>query len=450
VIVGEKAKTGWGIKSGTVYMAFSYSLSTVLVLGFQVIAVRILKPEQYGLVSVLYSSVVFLSLFLGQTFELTLSRYVSEYEAKGLDCFSLIKQALFWQACALVCFLGISILLRDEIIKRLFPEMPLFFYVLIACGVCYSFEVGIRGVMRGLREFGYYGTVTITINLFRIVFLLLLVGVMQKGLLGAGLSILLASIANVSISFFWYLRAWDRLKGKSAGVQGMTLWRLLQFVAPTMAMFGCGTYFYNTGPMFIKLLGGQSANELAGLFLIAVMISRLPLQLSEALSTNLLPNMSRLSAQDDWRSMKHYITKSYQLFVPLSLAAIVGVYLFGPYILRLLHPEFSYSRLGLTLLMSGTAVIMLVAAYNQFLLARSKMTSVVIGWLVGCGVLTAIILTLPGDILFRLEIGYLVAAIAIWIRLAISANRSLREMQAVEKHKLPSRQEGCDGVAMLS
>ncbi|MHB8134990.1 MAG: lipopolysaccharide biosynthesis protein [Anaerolineaceae bacterium] len=432
-MIKKKAKIIWGVKTGTIYMAFSYTLTTIFVLGFQMIAIRLLNPEQYGLVSVLYSSVVFSSLFLGHTFEITLSNFVSEYDASEKNYFLLIKRVWLIQIITLMFFILLSFLFKKLIIQGLFPEVPNFFYIFIACGVFYSIEIGLRGVMRGLREFGLFGALIVTQNLFRIIYLLLFVVVLNKGLFGAGLSILMASVTNLLITIFWYHRVWNKLKGHQSFLNDPnTLRQLLKFILPTMAMFGCSTYFYNTGPSFIKLLGGSSANEMAGLFLIAVMISRLPLQLSEALSTNLLPNMSRLCTTGDWRQIRYYIIKSYQIFIPLALIAIVGVYLLGPIIIRIIYPEFSYDRLGLTMLMVATSVIMLVAAFIQFLLARKKIANVVIGWLVGSIVLTLIIFLLPGNILFRLETGYLAGGISIWVCLGIFTYRALNEMKSEE------------------
>lgn len=433
-MIKRRENSAWGVKSGTIYMAFSYTLTTLFVLGYQMIAVRLLKPNQYGLVSVLYSSVVLLSLFLGQTFEVTLSKFISEYEANERNYYFLIKQILIWQISVLLIFILISLLFKDLIISGLFPEAPYFFNLFISCVCFYSVETGLRGVMRGLRNFGYFGTLAITLNFFRILYLVLFVGVMHKGLLGAGLSILLASVTNLCITIFWYRSVWGNLKIHQPLYQDpLAFWQLGQFILPTMAMFGWGAYFYNTGPMFIKLLGGASANELAGLFLIANMISRLPLQLSEALSINLLPNMSRLNALGDWRGIRFYILKSYQLFVPISIMAIVGIYLTGPYIIRIMYPEFSYDRLGLTVLMIGTCVIMLVASANQFLLARKKMTNIVFGWFAGCAVLTLIVFIMPGDILTRLQTGYLVGGVSVWLCLGIFTYRAIDEMKLIEK-----------------
>jgi O-antigen/teichoic acid export membrane protein len=422
---------GWGVKSGTIYMAFSYTLTTIFAFGFQMVAIRLLPQDEYGLVSILYSTVVFLTLFLGQTFELSLSKFVSEYDAKGWNYSSLIKYSISLQTIAMVGFIAIAMLLRPFIIGRLFPEAPYYFWILVACGVFYGFESGLRGVMRGLREFGYFGSLAISINLLRLTLLVILVGVMKTGLIGAGFSILFASILNIILSSTWYWRNKDKFK-EGDNPYFISKIQMLRFVVPTMLMFGCGAYFYNTGPVFIKLLGGTSGNELAGFFLIAVMISRLPLQLSEALSTNLLPNMSRLCAKGDWRSITYYIRKSHHLFIPFSLISVIVIYFFGPKILDVFFPGSIYTRLGMALLMTATGIIMMVAAYNQFLLAMRKLTNVVTSWFIGCLVLT-LALFYPSDILFRLEIGYILSSIAIWLSLRWFSNKAIHELQADEK-----------------
>lgn len=433
-MIAGKEKRTWGVKTGTIYMAFSYSLTALFIFGFQLIAVRLLKPNQYGLISVLYSSVVFVSLFLGQTFELTLSKYVSEYEANGQNYFLLIKHTWIWQLSSMIIFIVLSMIFKTIIVRSLFPEVPYFYYIFLACGIFYSMEIGFRGVMRGLREFGYFGTLTITLNLFRIIYLVLFVGVFELGLFGAAISILIASLTNLLITFFWYRGVWSKLKGHGQIFQTTYgFWNLGKFILPTMAMFGLGAYFNNTGPLFIKLLGGESSNEIAGLFLIAVMVSRLPLQLSEALSTNLLPNMSRQSALGDWQGIKYYLIRSYQLFLPISLVAIVGFYLIGPFIIQIIYPEFSYNRLGMTTLVVSTSVLMFVAPLNQFLLARKRVAYVVDGWMIGGVVLTLFVVFMQGNILTRLEIGYLAGALSIWACLGVFTYQALNQMKANNK-----------------
>lgn len=430
----DNKKKAWGVKSGTIFMAFSYILTTIFVFGYQMIAIRLLKPTQYGLVSILYSSVVLVSLFMGQTFEVTLSKFISEYEAHGHNYLSLIKKTWLWQFLSLSIFVVLAIFIKNIIVHNLFPEAPFYFAFLISCVCCYGIETGLRGVMRGLRDFGYFGTLVISLNFFRILYLIIFVGVMKQGLFGAGLSILLAPITNIFISMLWYRKHWGDFECYQQEKQDLLTFRELgPFIFPTMAMFGLGAYFYNTGPMFIKIFGGQSANETAGLFLIAVMISRLPLQLSEALSVNLLPNMSHSCARGDWRGIINYITRSYQLFIPISIIAISGIYLFGPNIIRIIYPEFSYDRLGLSILMAGTSVIMLVASENQFLLAQKKMTNVVFSWLAGCVVLTLFVYFMPGDILIRLQSGYLFGGISVWVCLLFFTNSALNEMKVIDR-----------------
>lgn len=426
-------KGAWGIKAGTIYMAFSYTLTTLFIFGFQTIAVRLLQPDQYGLVSVLYSSVVFVSLFLGQTFELAISKYLSEYQINGRSYFVLVQRIWLWQSLTLLFFIFLSILFRDRIINGLFPEIPEYYYLFVACGVFYSIEISLRGVMRGLRNIGVFGTLSISLHLFRIVYLLIFVGLFEFGLMGAGFSIFLASFTNLVLIFAWFRSAWGELTGEPSKNQELTFWQLGKYIIPTMAMFGFSTYFYNTGPSFIKLVGGVTANETAGLFLIAVMISRLPLQLSEAFSVNLLPNMSRLVVLGDWRQIKYYIKKSYQIFIPISLVSIIGIYWLGPFVLRIIYPDFVYNRLGLAVLVLGTSVIMLVAAFIQFLLAYNKVSNIVMGWVVAGLILTIIVIYMPGDILTRLETGYLAGALSIWACLGVFTYQALNQMKANNK-----------------
>jgi O-antigen/teichoic acid export membrane protein len=424
----------WGVKANITYMAFSYLTTSLLTFIYQMLAVRLLQPEQYGVVTVLYSSILILLPFMGQTFELTLCKYVSSSNAKDENSLPLIRNILFWQVTVMLLFVLLSVLLRDVIIERLFPEAPYFYYIFIASGMFWGLELAARGIIRGLQDFKYYGAFAVTMNLSRIGFLLLLTGVAKKGLVGAGLSILIASWVNILLFIFWYLKSGHRLKGVYKPIQISRL-ELLKSIGPTMVFWGCVAYFQSIGPVLIKLFADQRANELAGLFLVASMIVRLPLTLSDALFSNLFPQINRSLVQRDWTMIKYYINKSYQLLIPLLLFTIIGIYFLGPTIIRWFSPEFSYERFGLTLLMVSTSIIILAAVYNQFLLARQETLNMVIfGWFMGSFVLTASVLLIPGNILHRIEISYLLSSTVIWVLLAIFTKREINRSIVLESH----------------
>ena len=131
----------------------------------------------------------------------------------------------------------------------------------------------------------------------------------------------------------------------------------------------------NSGVLIVKVQTGS--NALAALIFAVLMIARAPLQLFQAVSTTLLPHLTRLMVKEQDESREGDFARSVRLTVsPASLSArstVIGVLLVGPAVMRLLFgPQFDYDRGGLALVAAGMGLYLAATTVNQAVLAQGN------------------------------------------------------------------------------
>jgi O-antigen/teichoic acid export membrane protein len=407
-------REGWGLKSSTLAMGSVYLFRAAINYLYQVIAVRSLGLDPYGVYSVVFSSLTIVSFILGQSAETLVSKNVAEARSGNHSYTRLLKHTFLWLTLLSLLSVAIGLSLRDLVVTALLPEAPYLFYFLLAIGILESYDIAIRGVLRGLQATGMYGMSFIIKNVFRILFFVLLVNGLGLGLIGAGWALCFAAIGSILFIVLVVLRLARNGPSEARPQYRFKSRALLRYELGMMVTFGLMAVYYYIGPLLIKLLGFAGANELAGTFMLATYLSRFPIQISEALTVNLLPHMSRLDVQNDVRRGWRYVVQSYQVLVPAGIASVVVLYVWGPWALHLIHEDINYSHIGMGLLGVNGLFMMLSAVSIQFLLSRSRVGEVVGSWLVGCIILVVAPALTVWPILTRLEISYALSGAIMW------------------------------------
>jgi len=145
------------------------------------------------------------------------------------------------------------------------------------------------------------------------------------------------------------------------------------------------------------------------------MIARAPLQLFQAVSTSLLPHLTRLQAQgerDDFRASVRVT-----ILAIAGFAALVGVLMLaaGPELMQLAFGEnFDYKRADLLIVTAGMGLYLSAATLNQAALAQGQIRRAAACW-VGCALAFVVWTAVPivTDEFRRVEIGYLGAALVL-------------------------------------
>ncbi|MDP9228801.1 MAG: hypothetical protein M3M99_07045, partial [Actinomycetota bacterium] len=167
--------------------------------------------------------------------------------------------------------------------------------------------------------------------------------------------------------------------------------------------------FLNAGPLLVKASAGAAA---AGFIFNILMIARAPLQLFQAVSTSLLPHLTRLRSQGEQEDFQASVRVT--ILAIAGFASLVGVALLiaGPELMQIAFGDkFSYERIDLLIVTAGMGLYLSAATLNQAALAQGQVRQAAICW-ISCALAFVAWTALPlvGDEFRRVEVGYLGAA----------------------------------------
>jgi len=413
-------KGEWSLKGGTLLMILVYLMRGVLSYFYLFIAVRLLGTVAYGSFSVLYSGFTMIGFILGQSFETLISKYTAEAASQQLNLRSIFLKVGIVFGVVSIFIVLVAIVSENYLASRLFNEDLSLYWFMICIGLGESIDMTSRGILRGLRAIGLYGTSFVINMTLRFLTLLLFVKVFNLGLRGAAIGLLLAMALSILINIAFYSQIARTSKIHKAQNFLIGNRELRAYMSSMLWMFTAMALYFHTGPMLIKAQGGVASAKLAGMFLLATYLTRLPAQLAESLTVNLLPHLANVSVQANLDKTRNTIRKSFKILIPLGTLSVIGLYLFGPWILSIFSNEYIYSRNGMALLAINGFMIILTNVLAQLLLSRSKTRHVAFAWFVGCAIFFGASLLNGLPVLTSLEWGYLVSSIIMFFIVSIS------------------------------
>lgn len=420
---GKKSlfKGEWSLTGGTLMMILVYLTRGIFSYVYLFVAVRMLGTIAYGSFSVLYSGFTMVGFVLGQSFETLISKYVAEATSQQLYLGNLFRKisTAFGIITAVIILFGL--IFNDYLMPLLFSEDPILYWFMICVGIGESIDMTSRGILRGLRAIGLYG-VSFVINMaLRFFTLVIFVQVFQMGLRGAVIGLILSMCLSIFVNIAFYLKLKSNLTENFGGIFIINNHHLSQYLFSMLWMFIAMAFYYHSGPMLIKATGGENAPRLAGMFMLATYLTRIPAQLAESLTVNLLPHLASKKAQADMKESWITIRKSIQILIPFGLLSVAGLYFLGPWILSVFSNEYTYTRNGIVLLALSGFLIILLNVLSQLLLSRSKTRQIAFAWFVGCGIFFGSSLLHGIPIITRLELGYLVSSLIMFLLVYLSA-----------------------------
>ena len=140
----------------------------------------------------------------------------------------------------------------------------------------------------------------------------------------------------------------------------------------------------NAAPVAAQLLAAPEEADRAGIFIAALVMTRIPLFFFGAVQAAFLPTLARLSAHGDRAGFVAQVRSVVLLAAGVGVAFVAGLAAVGPWALSLLYgPEFQSSRGVLVLLGLGAAAYMVAQALAQALIALQAYRASLAGWAVG-------------------------------------------------------------------
>jgi O-antigen/teichoic acid export membrane protein len=167
--------------------------------------------------------------------------------------------------------------------------------------------------------------------------------------------------------------------------------------------------FLNAGPLLVNATSGAAA---AGYIFNVLMIARAPLQLFQAVSTSLLPHLTRLGSRGDEEDFRASVRVTILAIAGFAALVALAMLIAGPHLMQIAFGnKHTYQRVDLVIVSIGMGLYLSAATLNQAALAKGQVRRASFCW-IGCAIAFVIwtLIPLVENDFHRVEIGYLGAA----------------------------------------
>jgi len=404
---------GYGRRAGL--LSIGVGLAGLVTYLFFAISSHVLDTTQYGELVICWSAVFITVSILQRPVEQLLSRTISEHIAHGEGYSRPLAVAAGIQILVSATFLGIALLLREPIQDGLLHGNATLYWIGIAAIAAYGASYFARGFLAGSHRLTLYASLIITESLIRTLFPLLVAIGVSAGQTAVAIGIVAAPALSLICVPIAFLTGADKggteAASKPAGGKSLTFsaakggW----FAGAVLVIMLSEQTFLNAGPLLVSGTAGAAA---AGYIFNVLMIARAPLLLFQAITTSLLPHLTRLRAEGKLEDF-HASVRGTVLAVLAFGVAVAGVMaLIGPFFMQLAFSDkFTYERIGLVIVSLGMGLYLCAATLNQGALAQGQVRRSATRWIVCAALFVAWTLSsLVTEVDLRVELGFLGSA----------------------------------------
>jgi O-antigen/teichoic acid export membrane protein len=356
--------------------------------------------------------------------EQELSRAVAHRRALNQGVGPVVKKVALLCAATVVFLLALILLLSPIINENLFEGNAIITVSLAIAIVTYGALYFTKGLSSGLGKFSAYGFIVGADGAIRVLACtaLLLLGVTQ--LSAYSLIIVITPIIGVMIVLLA-----GQLKTESGPP---ATW---SEITENLVWLLGGSIFaaalVNAGPLTVDILGDSQDAIRVTQFGNAVLLTRVPLFLFQAVQAALLPRLTRLAARGDLVEFKIGFRRLVVLVIGVGVFGTIGAFLFGPFFLDLVYGG-GIDRRTLTLLALASAIYMMALAIAQAVIALRGHRLVALGWLLSFLSYVICAWKVSQDLFLRVEVALVVSSAVALVSFALSLKALLKSGATVD------------------
>ena len=356
--------------------------------------------------------------------EQELSRAVAHRRALNQGVGPVVKKVALLCVVTVVFLLALILLLSPMINDNLFEGNVIITVSLAIAIVTYGALYFTKGLSSGLGKFSAYGFIVGADGAIRVLACtaLLLLGVTQ--LSAYSLIIVITPIIGVMIVLLA-----GQLKTESGPP---ATW---SEITENLVWLLGGSIFaaalVNAGPLTVDLLGDSQDAIRVTQFGNAVLLTRVPLFLFQAVQAALLPRLTRLAARGDLVEFKIGFRRLVVLVIGVGVFGTIGAFLFGPFFLDLVYGG-GIDRRTLTLLALASAIYMMALAIAQAVIALRGHRLVALGWLLSFLSYVLCAWKVSQDLFLRVEVALVVSSTVALVSFALSLRALLKSGATVD------------------
>jgi O-antigen/teichoic acid export membrane protein len=365
------------------------------------VASHVLGEADYGQISLLWAVMFVIVSVIYRPIEQLLSREIAAGRGAGVTGVALRIQAGFAAG-----FLVVALLLRDRITDGVFDGESSLYWILVAGVLCYAASYFARGWLAGHQRFGLYGALVFMEATSRFLFALAVAVGVASGQDAVALGMAAAPLVSLVVVPWAFSRNASAVQGEAAIGVG----RGGRFAGSVFAVQLAEQTLVNAG---VLVAYGVTGSAVAGFVFNALLITRAPLQLFQAIQGSLLPHLSKLTATGEGAAeFARAVRVTVLAIAGFALAVALGLLAIGPWAMDLLfEDDYTYARGGLALIALGMGAHLVAGTLNQAALARDHAGAAAAAWLACAAVFVAWMVSgVVDDLVLRAEVGYLGAA----------------------------------------
>jgi O-antigen/teichoic acid export membrane protein len=336
--------------------------------------------------------------------EQEVSRAISHRRAVGQGARPVVRKVVALCAAIVVGLVASVLALAPAINDELFEGYGIVTASLAIALASYGLLYLAKGLCSGNGRFASYGFIVGADGAIRVAICgaMLALGVDRVG----AYSMMVALVPVVGVAIVW-TRGGLRTEDGPPATWGE--------IAPNLGWLLGGSIFaaalVNAGPITVDVLGDTAPAEEVTRFGNAVLLSRVPLFLFQAVQAALLPRLARLAARGDIAEFRAGFRRLMVLVVGVGVIGTAGAFAVGPWVLDLVYGG-GVSRRTLTLLAFASAIYMLALAIAQALIALHGHRLVAVGWTLAFASFVGAAAWSSDDLYLRVEVA-LVASSAV-------------------------------------
>lgn len=397
---------------------------------FLAIAARTLGPDRYAAFSTMWSITFLAAPGFYVPLEQEVGRALADRRARGLGGGPVIKTAAVIAGTVVVVLTLASVVGSGPLVRDFFDNEALLLLGFVLALAGYAVQYLARGV---LAANGRYGPYSFLIGSEAMLRMLGCIGLAVVGVKTAGPYGVLVGLAPLLAIVFVAPKALDLLTdGPDASWRELSraLGYLLVGSVLAQAMI-------NITPLIVSALASDNERSLVGKVLIALIISRVPLFLFQAVQASLIPQLAGLAARNAWQEFRSKLLRLVVAVSALATASTLASWILGPWVVRTFFgKEYELSGSHMAYLALGSGFFMVALALSQALIAMAGYRRSAAAWTMGMAILLGVT-ALDGDLLFRVERGFIaggaVTVVALVALLAgpLRAGHAMGEIEVV-------------------
>jgi O-antigen/teichoic acid export membrane protein len=415
---------------GAAILSLGIGATGLITFGYFSLASHSLSDDEYGRVSLLWSTIFITVSVLYRPVEQLLSRTIADRDARGLGGAEHLRVAATIQLALGVLFAVACLALRGPLQDDLLGGSAALYWILLVAVLAYAASYFARGFLAGHHRFGLYGGLVLMEASSRCLFALIVAVGIAEGQTAVALGMAAAPIVSLAVvppALARRIKPTSERKEEepdphrldaaardepTAREPQFTLSHGAGFASAVLIVMLSEQTFLNAGPLLVEATAGPQGAALAGFTFNVLLIARAPLVLFQAVQTSILPHLTRLRAGGE--------TDPFRRSINLTLAAVAGfagcvalvMLAVGPWIMDLLFGgDFDYERGGLVLVSLGMGLYLGAATLNQALLAHGRARLAASCWVTtAAGFVLFLVLVEFDDPVLGVEVAFLGAA----------------------------------------